>query len=209
MFRNREEAGRALAAKLADYRSRDGSIVLGLPRGGVAVAAALADELRLPLDVYVVRKLGVPGHEELAMGAIASGGTRVVNESVIRELGIAESDVAATLAVESRELERREREYRGEAEPLDLAGRTVLLVDDGVATGASMYAALLAVRAQEPARVVVAVPVAARGARETLEQAADEVVALEQLRGAVGSAYQDFSQTDDAEVRRLLAAAGR
>jgi erythromycin esterase-like protein/predicted phosphoribosyltransferase len=206
-FRNRTEAGRLLAVRLREYAGRDDVIVLGLPRGGVPVAFEVARELDAPLDVYLVRKLGVPGHEELAFGAIATGGVRVLNKELIERLGLPTEWIEAIDAKERRELERRERAYRGERAPPDLAGRTVILVDDGLATGSTMLAALEAVRLDEPAKVVAAVPVAAPDVCEALRGVADEVVCAvtpQQFR-AVGLWYEDFSETSDDEVRELLA----
>jgi erythromycin esterase-like protein/predicted phosphoribosyltransferase len=210
-FRNRREAGRMLAERLRRYRGRDVVVVLGLPRGGVPVAYEVASELDAPLDVYLVRKLGVPGHEEFAFGAIATGGVRVLNTDLIERLGLPAEWIEAIDAKERRELERRERAYRGDRPPPDLAGRTVILVDDGLATGSTMLAALQAVREEEPARVIAAVPVAAAEVCEALRPVADEVVCVatpEPLR-AVGLWYEDFSETSDDEVRDLLAHARR
>jgi putative phosphoribosyl transferase len=206
-FPDRRQAGRFLAERLEDYAGRPDLLVLGLPRGGVPVAYEVARTLRAPLDVFVVRKLGVPGHEELAMGAIASGGVRVVNEEVVTELGIDEATIARAAAAEGRELERREREYRGDRGPVEVRGRTVILVDDGLATGSTMRAAALAVRAQGPERVVVAVPVAAAPTCEALRADVDEVVcgATPHPFLGVGVWYDDFAQTSDDEVRELLA----
>jgi erythromycin esterase-like protein/predicted phosphoribosyltransferase len=207
-FRDRRHAGRALAVALAKYTGRDDVLVLGLPRGGVPVAFEVARALRAPLDVFLVRKLGVPQQEELAMGAIASGGVRVLNEHVVRMLGLDQAQIDAVTAREQRELERRERAYRdGRAEPAP-AGRTVIVVDDGLATGASMRAAVQALRAQAPARVVVAVPVGAGDTCRQLRREVDEVVCLRTPEpfGGVGIWYDDFSQTEDGEVRALLAA---
>src|ERR1700736_3018833 len=175
-FRDRAHAGRLLADRLRGYAEWDDVVVLGLPRGGVPVAFEIARALDAPLDVFLVRKLGVPGHEELAFGAIATGGTRVLNQEVIDALGLPDKWVEAIDAKERRELERRERAYRGERPPPDLAGRTVILVDDGLATGSTMLAALQAVRQDDPARVVAAVPVAAPEVCEALQAVADEVV---------------------------------
>jgi erythromycin esterase-like protein/predicted phosphoribosyltransferase len=210
-FKDRAEAGRRLADRLREYAGRDDVVVLGLPRGGVPVAFEVARELDVPMDVFVVRKLGVPGREELALGAIATGGTRVLKRPLIRSLGLPPDTIEAIDARERRELERRERAYRGDQPPPDLAGRTVILVDDGLATGSTMLAAVHAVRQDDPARVVVAVPVADPEVCTMLRRDADEVVCLitpERLR-AVGNWYEDFSQTSDDEVRALLARARR
>jgi putative phosphoribosyl transferase len=205
-FRNRAEAGRALAAQLGAYAGREDAIVLGLPRGGVPVAAEVARELGAPLDVFLVRKLGVPGREELAFGAIASGGARVLNRDVVASLGIDSETIEAVAAREQTELERRAEAYRGTAEPPEVRGRTAILVDDGLATGASMRAAVEAVRGLEPERVVVAVPAAAPQTCDELAADVDEIVCL--LRPepffAVGMWYADFSETTDDEVRALL-----
>jgi predicted phosphoribosyltransferase len=200
-----------LGARLQSYGGRDDAIVLGLPRGGVPVAFEIAETLGAPLDVFVVRKLGVPGHEELALGAIASGGVRVVNRRVVEQLSIPLDRVEAIAADEGRELARRERGYRGERPPPDLTGRTVILVDDGLATGATMLAAIRAVRQQRPARVVVAVPVAPQEVCEALRREADDLACLltPAVFRSVGTWYDDFSQTSDDEVRALLRAATR
>ena len=205
-FRNRAEAGRALAAQLVGYAGRDDVLVLGLPRGGVPVAAEVARALGAPLDVFLVRKLGVPGREELAFGAIASGGARVLNRDVVATLGIDAEAVEEVVARERTELERRAAAYRGTAEPPDVRGRVVILVDDGLATGASMRAAVEAVRGLGPARVVVAVPVAAPQTCEELAPAVDEIVCLltPEPFFAVGMWYADFSETTDDQVRALL-----
>jgi erythromycin esterase-like protein/predicted phosphoribosyltransferase len=210
-FRDRTEGGRLLAERLGDCAGRDDVVVLGLPRGGIPVAYELAQQLDLPLDAFVVRKLGVPGHEELAIGAIATGGTRVVNKKLIEHLRLEPEAIEAIDARERRELERRERAYRGDRPPPDVAGRTVILVDDGLATGSTMMAALQAVRADDPAKVVVAVPVADPDVCELLGTAADEVVCALTPRPlrAVGRWYEDFSPTSDDEVRDLLARARR
>ncbi|HEV7585247.1 MAG TPA: erythromycin esterase family protein [Solirubrobacteraceae bacterium] len=210
-FRNRAEAGRALAQRLQGYAGRDDVIVLGLPRGGVPVAYEVARELGAPLDVYLVRKLGVPGHDEYAFGAIATGGVRVLNKELIERLGLPAEWIEAIDAKERRELERQERAYRGEQPPPDLAGRTVILVDDGLATGSTMLAALQAVRLDEPAKVIAAAPVAAPEVCEALGAVADEVVCAVTPRPfrAVGLWYEDFSETSDEEVRELLASARR
>jgi putative phosphoribosyl transferase len=206
-FRDRLDAGQVLAGLLGEYAGDPSVIVLGLPRGGVPVAYEVARALGAPLDVFLVRKLGVPGHEELAMGAIASGGVRVLNRSVIDHLRITSDQVEEVASQEGRVLAHREREYRGDRPPAELAGRTVVLVDDGLATGASMRAAVAAVRNQGAGRIVVAVPVAARETCEALESEADEVVCAvtPQPFYAVGLWYDDFSQTTDEEVGMLLA----
>jgi putative phosphoribosyl transferase len=205
-FRNRAEAGRALARALSRYAGRDDVVVLALPRGGVPVAYEVAKELGSPLDVFLVRKLGVPGHEELAMGAIASGGVLVLDERVLRWLGISEDQIQKTLARELEELRRREAAYRHGRSLTDLKGKTVILVDDGLATGASMQAAARAVRRHEPARIVIAVPVASRATCDQFRDEVDEVVCAVTPEPfyAVGNWYEDFSQTTDDEVRELL-----
>ncbi len=209
LFADRADAGRRLAQALRHYAHSDAR-VLALPRGGVPVGYEVAAQLGLPLDVFVVRKIGVPGHEELAMGAIASGGVRVLNEETIAQLGIGQADIVEVTARERAELERREAAYRGEGvRSHDVAGRAAIVVDDGVATGASMYAVILALRAREPRRIVVAVPVAPPETRILLQQYADEVVCVatpEPFRG-VGAWYSDFRQTEDDDVRALLQAA--
>jgi predicted phosphoribosyltransferase len=205
-FRDRAEAGRLLADRLRHYAGRDDVIVLALPRGGVPVGYEVAKALGAPLDVFVVRKLGVPGYEELAMGAIASGGLIVLNPEALEALSISEADIHRAAAVELRELERREEVYRGGHDPPDVAGKTVILVDDGLATGATMRAAALAVRQLHPARVVVAVPVAAAETCDDFRDVVDEIVCSVTPRPfrAVGLWYEDFSQTSDDEVRELL-----
>jgi len=206
-FHDRFEAGRVLASRLLPYADRYDAIVLGLPRGGVAVAIEVARALHLPLDVFIVRKLGVPGQEELAMGAIASGGVRVLNHAVIRALGLSQGEINEVIRREAQELRRREEQFRGDRPPLDLKGKTVILVDDGLATGATMWAAITAVRHQQPAKIVMAVPVADPQGCESFRQIADEVVCAitaEPLH-AVGLWYQEFPQMTDEEVRDLLA----
>jgi len=206
MFRDRTDAGRQLATRLAPYASRGSVMVLGLPRGGVPVAAEVAARLGAPLDVFVVRKLGVPGHEELAMGAIASGGARVLNYDIVAGFGIPASVVEAVTRQERAELERRERRYRGDRGPLAVRERIVILVDDGLATGASMRAAVTALRAREPAYLVVAVPVGAPTTCAAFEAIADEVICAVTPPHflAVGVWYDDFGQTTDEEVQELL-----
>jgi erythromycin esterase-like protein/predicted phosphoribosyltransferase len=208
-FRDRAEAGRFLAEPLRKYAGRDDVVVLALPRGGVPVAFEVTGALDAPLDVFLVRKLGVPEHEELAFGAIATGGIRVVNKQLIEELDIPPEWIEAIDAKERRELERRERAYRQGRPPPDVAGRTVIVVDDGLATGSTMLAAVQAIRQDEPAKVVVAVPVADPDVCAGLRAVADEVVCLRtpQPLGAVGAWYEDFSQTSDDEVRDLLSRA--
>jgi putative phosphoribosyl transferase len=206
LFKNRVEAGRRLAAALAGYAGRSDLVVLALPRGGVPVAYEIARALGAPLDVFVVRKLGVPGRPELAMGAIASGGVRVLNHSLIEALGISPAVVETVAAQERREMERRERAYRQHRPPLDVRGRWAILVDDGLATGATMRAAAVALRELGPARTVVAVPAAAREACEELRRHVDEILCAETPEPfvAVGVWYEDFTQTTDDEVRALL-----
>jgi putative phosphoribosyl transferase len=210
-FRDRAEAGRVLAEKLKAYANRPDVVVLALPRGGVPVAYEVARKLNAPLDVFLVRKLGVPGHTELAMGAIASGGVRVLNEDVVDYLRIPDETIDAVAAEELKELDRRERAYRGYDGAPDVRGRTVILVDDGLATGSSMRAAVTALRERQPARIIVAVPVAARATCNEFRSQVDEIVCAvtpEPFR-AVGLWYEDFSQTTDEEVRDLLARAVR
>jgi putative phosphoribosyl transferase len=206
IFRNRTEAGRRLAKELERYAGRPDVVVLGLPRGGIPVAYEVARGLQAPLDVFVVRKLGMPGQEELAIGAIATGGVRVVNDDLLARLRVPPQIVDEIAAREERELERRERAYRGPSAPLPLAGRTVILVDDGLATGASMRAAAMALRRLSPARIVVAVPVGAAETCEELARLVDEMVCAETPEPfwAVGNWYEDFSQTSDEEVHLLL-----
>jgi putative phosphoribosyl transferase len=210
VFRDRVEAGEVLASRLGHYAGKPEVLVLALPRGGVPVGARVAQAVGAPLDVFVVRKLGVPGHEELAMGAIASGGVRVHNEEVVRKLHIDDATLQRVVEVEEQELARRERSYRGQRPPPDLSGRVVILVDDGLATGSTMRAAVAAARAAgPPARVVVAVPTAPASTCEQLRGEADEVVCATTPRPfrAVGYSYRSFPQTTDEEVRELLQAA--
>ena len=205
-FRDRREAGQVLADRLTAYAGRPDVLVLALPRGGVPVAYEVARALGAPLDVFLVRKLGVPGQEELAMGAVATGGVRVLNEQVVGALGIPPSVIEAVAAWQQQELVRRERLYRGDRPPPDVRGRTVILVDDGLATGSTMRAALAALRRQQPARLVVAVPTAAPETCDELRAEADDVVCATTPEpfDSVGLWYEDFSQTSDAEVRELL-----
>ena len=206
-FADREAAGRALAERLSAWKGREHVLVLALPRGGVPVAHEVARAIGAPLDLLLVRKLGVPGHEELAMGALASGGEPRVNAETVRALRVGAADIERVIARERRELERRERAYRAGRAPPVIRGRTVILVDDGLATGATMLAAAESVRAAGAARVIVAVPVASAEACALLRGATDEVIALlvpDELY-AVGAWYTDFTQTTDDEVRTLLA----
>jgi putative phosphoribosyl transferase len=205
-FRDRAHAGKVLARALSRYAGRDDVIVLALPRGGVPVAAELARALGAQLDVFVVRKLGLPGHEELAMGAVAPGGVLVLDDRLVRGLGIPDEVLQETVEKELRELERREAAYRAGRPPLDLEGKTVILVDDGLATGATMRAAALALRKYKPARVVVAVPVASAETCDEFRADVDEIVCAltPSPFHAVGLWYDDFSQTSDEEVRELL-----
>ena len=206
VFRDRHEAGRLLAERLAAYTDRSDVVILALPRGGVPVAFEIAAALHVPLDVMVVRKLGVPGHEELAMGAIASGGVQVVNQEVVRHLGLSQAVLESVAATEYQELTRRERAYRGSHGPASVEGRTVILVDDGLATGSTMRAAVAALRGRHPARIVIAVPTAAPETCEELKTEVDEIVCATTPTPfyGVGQWYDDFSQTTDEEVRDLL-----
>lgn len=206
VFRDRIEAGRALTRFLRKYSNEPNVLALALPRGGVPVAFEIAQALHAPLDVLLVRKLGVPGHEELAMGAIASGGVLVLNEDVVEMLNIPPHVIDRVAEEELRELRRREEAYRGNRPPPAIAGRTVILVDDGLATGSTMKAAARAIRQQSPARLIIAVPVGARQTCEELESIADEVVcaATPEPFYAVGMWYEDFAQTSDEEVKQLL-----
>lgn len=210
-YQDRSEAGRLLGQQVARDRRGEDAVVLALPRGGVPVAFEVAEALDAPLDLMLVRKLGVPGQEELAMGAIASGGVRVLNEDVVRALSIAPEVVDAVTATEHEELVRRQRVYRGDRPDPELAGRTVILVDDGLATGATMRAAVAAARQRRPAAIVVAVPVAPIDTIDVLRQEADDVVcpATPEPFMGVGMWYEDFRQTTDDEVKDLLARAWR
>jgi putative phosphoribosyl transferase len=206
IYRNRSEAGKHLATRLSQYANRDDVLVLALPRGGVPVAFEVAKALHAPLDIFLVRKLGVPGHKELAMGAISTGGVRVLNEDVVNYLEVPSDVIDAVAADELRELERREREYRGDRPEPDVRGKTVILVDDGLATGSTMRAAVAALRQQNPARIVVAVPVSAPQTCDEYRMGVDEIICAitpEPFYG-VGQWYSDFSQTTDEEVRELL-----
>ena len=208
IFQDRTDAGRQLAEELLSYAGRDDVIVLALPRGGVPVAFEVAQRLGVPLDVFVVRKLGVPGHEELAMGAIASGGIRVLNEDVLYVLPDAQSIVEMVTAIEREELQRRERDYRGDRPAPEVRGRTVILVDDGLATGATMRAAAAALRQQGAAKIIVAVPVGAPTTCREIRDEVDDILCLHTPISfmGVGQYYEDFSQTSDEEVRELLTA---
>jgi putative phosphoribosyl transferase len=210
MFEDRTQAGRLLAQRLQEYAGRADVIVLGAPRGGVPVAFEVATALHVPLDVFVLRKLGVPGREELAFGAIASGGVRVLDYEIIDALEIPNSVVERVTQMEKQELVRREQTYRAGRKPLDVAGRTVILVDDGIATGASVAAGIGALRQMKPGRLVVAVPVAPESTARRLRKIADEIVCLETpgMFYGVGQFYADFSQVSDDEVRNLIDRAG-
>jgi putative phosphoribosyl transferase len=206
LFRNRTQAGQVLAGMLQEYSNREDLLVLALPRGGVPVAFEIANALHAPLDVFLVRKLGVPGQEELAMGAIATGGIRVLNYEVVKHLGLPDHVIDSATEKEQRELDRREQAYRGNREPPEVPGRTIILVDDGLATGSTMRAAVTALRQQKPARIVVAVPVAATSTCQEFREEVDQIICAttpEPFYG-VGQWYEDFSQTTDEEVRDLL-----
>ena len=209
IFRDRRHAGQVLAQQLQAYSGRADVLVLGLPRGGVPVAYEVARALGARLDVFIVRKLGAPEQPELAVGAIASGGVRVLNPEVIRVLGISEREIEDLTTREFEEVHQREKLYRGERPPIEVAGRTVILVDDGLATGSTMRAAAIALRRAEPAKIVVAVPVAAHATCEVLAGEVDEVIcaATPEPFYAVGQWYEHFGQTTDDEVRELLAPA--
>lgn len=210
-FQDRQHAGQILASWLRSFAGRLDAVVLGLPRGGVPVAAELARTLSLPLDVLCVRKVGVPGHEELAMGAVAPGGVTVRNEEIIASCGLTDAEFALVAEHEREELERRERRYRRDRPPLDLRGMVSVLVDDGIATGATIRAAIRAARQLGSSAVVVATPVIARDSLDMLRGEADEVftVLAPEWLSAIGEFYEDFSQTGDAQVESLLAAAAR
>jgi len=207
IFRNRTEAGQILAQHLTAYAHREDLLVLGLPRGGVPVAFEVAKALNAPLDVCIVRKLGVPGYKELAMGAIAAGGMGILNYDVIDSLGIDKEAIEIVAAEELQELQRRDRTYRDDAPPLNIKNKTVILIDDGIATGSTMRAAIAILKQQQPTSIVVAVPVAPTSTYEELQLEVDEIVCLQTLEqmSAIGLWYEDFSQTTDEEVRELLA----
>src|SRR5256885_11945567 len=206
IYRDRIDAGKQLAARLADYAHRDDVLVLALPRGGVPVAYEVAKALRAPLDIFLVRKLGVPGHEELAVGAIATGGVRVLNDDVVDYLRIPGEVIEAVAADELRELERRGRAYRGDRPEPDVRGKTIILVDDGLATGSTMRAAVAALRQQNPEKIVVAVPTSPPETCADLKREADEVMCAVTPDPfyAVGLWYENFEQTTDAEVTELI-----
>jgi len=210
-FRDRTEAGRMLAAQLRGYAHRPDVIVLALPRGGVPVGYEIAKALNVPLDVFIVRKLGVPGYEELAMGAIATGGVRVLNEDVVTSLRVRDEVIDMVATAEQQELERRERLYRGDRPPPDVRGRLVILVDDGIATGATIRAAVAALYQQQPTRLIVAVPIAAPETCEELSAEVDELVCVMTPEPfyAISLWYEDFSPTTDEEVREYLERSAR
>ena len=205
-FNDRRDAGRKLARKLSAYANPSDVVVLALPRGGVPVAYEVALALNAPLDIFIVRKLGVPGHEELAMGAIATGGARIINQDIVRTFNIPQGLVEAVVKQELKELERRERAYRGDRPMREIRDRTVILIDDGLATGASMHAAIMGLRAKDPARIVVAVPTAARETCEAFKNKVDEIICATTPEPFYGVSrwYEDFSQTTDKEVQMLL-----
>jgi putative phosphoribosyl transferase len=211
IFQDRSEAGRRLAKLLKPYANRDDVIVLGIPRGGVPVAFEVAAALKAPLDLFLLRKLGVPGQEELAFGAIASGGVRVLDHEIVDGMGLTNNQIEEVVARETTELQRRERLYRGGRPPLDIRGFTVLLVDDGIATGSSMRAAIAALRQREPARLVIAVPVAPSSTCKRLQAAVDELVCDQMPESfyAIGQFYEEFSQVTDEEVIELLGRTAR
>jgi len=211
MFVNRVDAGRQLAKKLARYVNREDVVVLGIPRGGVPVAFEVAQAIHAPLDILLARKLGVPGERELAMGAIASGGARILNQRLIAELGVTEDQVAETIAEQQAELQRREELYRGVRSGIPIQGKTIILVDDGIATGLSMLAGIEALRTLGPKKIVVAVPVAPTHADADFSGAADEFICLDQPEEfyGIGQFYHDFSQLEDLEVRALLERSAR
>ncbi len=206
MFHDRADGGQQLAERLSQYAGRKDVIVLGIPRGGVPVAFEVAQALGVPLDILLVRKLGTPGQRELAMGAIASGGVRILNEDVVRELGITQADVESAVREQQVELQRREEYFRGSRTAVSVEGKTVIVVDDGIATGSSMLAAIEALRTLHPGRIVVATPVAPPQVRARMLKSADGFVTVHTPERffAIGEFYEDFSQTEDSEVRDLL-----
>lgn len=206
MFLDRADGGQRLAKRLGQYANRDDVVVLGIPRGGVPVAFEVAQALKAPLDIMLVRKLGTPGQAELAMGAIASGGVRILNQEVIRELGISDEQLEAVTAAQKVELERRERLFRGTRAPISIQGKVVILIDDGIATGSSMLAAIDALRALQPAKIVVATPVAPANMPNRMKDRADEFICAQMPEWffAIGEFYQNFPQTEDSEVRDFL-----
>lgn len=211
MFLDRVDAGKKLAQQLMQYASRDDVVVLGIPRGGVPVAFEIAQALHAPLDILLVRKLGTPGQKELAMGAIASGGVRILNEELVRSLGISEADLASATAEQQAELQRREELFRGARPPISVQDKIAILVDDGIATGSSMLAALNALRLLHPKKIVVATPVAPSDANARIKRVADEFVCVHAPRWffAIGEFYRSFPQTEDEEVRELLSRASK
>ncbi|WP_353928974.1 phosphoribosyltransferase [Okeanomitos corallinicola TIOX110] len=210
-FHNRTEAGRMLAQSLMDYANHQDLLVLALPRGGVPVAFEVAQALNAPLDVCIVRKLGVPGHKELAMGAIAAGDIGILNYDVINTLGIDKETIKIVGAEELQELQRRDRKYRGDAPPINIKNKTVILIDDGIATGSTIRAAITLIKQQQPAKLIIGVPVAPASTYEELKLEVDEIVSLmtPKIMSAIGLWYEDFSQTTDEEVEELLRLGGR
>lgn len=206
-FPNRTEAGRMLAQQLKSYANQENLLVLGLPRGGVPVAFEVAKALNAPLDICIVRKLGVPGQKELAMGAIAAGGIGVLNYDVINTLGIDKEVIQVVAAEELQELERRDRTYRGDAPPINVKNKTVILIDDGIATGSTIRAAIAILKQQQPTKIIIAIPVAPASTYQELKSEVDEIVCLQipELMSAIGLWYDDFSQTTDEEVSQVLA----
>ena len=206
IFENRRDAGKQLAKELSEFKGQNDAIVLGLPRGGIPVAYEVAKALELPLDVFIVRKLGVPGQPELAMGAIASGDIKVMNESVVRNAGISDQQIEEVAHKEKEELKKREKAYRGARPDIDLQGKTVLIVDDGLATGASMRAAISALREHNPKKIIAAIPTAPRDTCQEFESEVDQIICLRTPSPfwGVGGSYQNFSQTTNKEVRTFL-----
>lgn len=211
IFRDREDAGRRLAEELRGYAGRDDVVVLALPRGGVPVARRIADALGAPLDVLLVRKLGAPFQPELALGAVATGGVRILNEELLGQVPVPDEELEEVTAREREELERRERAYRGDREPVPVEGRTVILVDDGVATGSTLRAAIRSLRKRAPARIVAAVPVAPAGSAASLAEEVDELVCVQTPTSFFGISqwYERFPQLSDEAVRELLAGDAR